>query len=396
VALQVKILLVAGLAALALAPPAAAAASPGASVRVEGTAETLVHADVSLDGPAVVKHGDPAHSCKGASAAGGLERATAGDWSGTWFDGLGYAVDTIKGESHTAATSAYWAYWVNYRPSTRGVCDTTLQQGDEHLLFPDCWGAGCVNPTVLRLIAPRRVGPGAAYAVDVKRVVVTYDPATWEEQVVEEPAGGVTVRAGGASATTDDQGTATLPGRGRGEVVVSASGAAYVRDADTVCVTDGADGFCGTTKPGEPPRSDPQPPCETDGADGRCGTADRRPPVGRIAGISHGREFKRKRAPRLLRGSVDPDPSGLEAVELRLTRRHKGRCWGYSGRRDRFVRTTCGKTWRFNVGDRGDWSYLLPRRLGPGRYKVAVRARDRAMNLDPIDIGRNWVAFRVR
>jgi hypothetical protein len=34
----------------------------------------------------------------------------------------------------------------------------------------------------------------------------------------------------------------------------------------------------------------------------------------------------------------------------------------------------------FRIGDRPDWSYLLPRRLGRGRYTLRVAAIDRAGN----------------
>ena len=32
----------------------------------------------------------------------------------------------------------------------------------------------------------------------------------------------------------------------------------------------------------------------------------------------------------------------------------------------------------YTIGDRADWSYLLPERLGPGRYDLHAMAVDRA------------------
>ena len=39
-------------------------------------------------------------ACTGTSAAGALELATSGSWSGAYFSGLGYSVETILGETH--------------------------------------------------------------------------------------------------------------------------------------------------------------------------------------------------------------------------------------------------------------------------------------------------------
>ena len=83
-------------------------------------------------------------------------------------------------------------------------------------------------------------------------------------------------------------------------------------------------------------------------------------PVSRILGIREQQRFRRARAPRTLRGSVAPDPSGLRAVKLSLTRSNRGRCWRYSPTRERFSRSRCGRRVYFSIGDRQDWTYLLP------------------------------------
>jgi hypothetical protein len=146
---------------------------------------------------------------------------------------------------------------------------------------------------------------------------------------------------------------------------------------EAVCVTDGADGACGSTGP----VTIPGEPCLTDGADGRCGTRDGRPPVGRILGITDGERFKRSRAPRELHGTVD--------------RRGDG-CWGLSKRHDRLIRIRCSRPFFITIGDRADWSYLLPGRLPRGRYRLDLRVRDKALNVDPLERGRSRVRFTVR
>src|ERR1700682_5980936 len=71
---------------LAQATPARAAGPAAVTVRVEGLTETkLASTQVTTTTTPVVKDGNPAHSCPGTSAAGALQLATAGNWSGTWF-----------------------------------------------------------------------------------------------------------------------------------------------------------------------------------------------------------------------------------------------------------------------------------------------------------------------
>jgi hypothetical protein len=144
----------------------------------------------------------------------------------------------------------------------------------------------------------------------------------------------------------------------------------------------------------------PTPPCATTGDDGRCGTADRRAPAGKILSVREGQRFARGRGPRTLRGTVAADPSGVRLIRLRLTRNDNGRCQTYDGRRERFVRLArCGATrgrW-FSVGDRADWSYLLPARLGRGRWVLDLEVSDGAGNRDTtLQRTRNRVVFFVR
>ena len=96
--------------------------------------------------------------------------------------------------------------------------------------------------------------------------------------------------------------------------------------------------------------------------------------------------FSRKKAPRTLRGTVAADPSGLSAVKIRLTAQARQTCSYFSGGRERFRKThLCGHGAFFKVGDRADWSYLLPKRLGRGRYVLeAYGDRRRVATAAPI------------
>lgn len=124
--------------ALLMSAPATFAADPfNASIRVEGKAKTLVkERTVTLADAPIIKDGNPEHSCSGQAAIGALQAGTGGDWSGTWFEGLGYTADVIRGVN---PSPAYFELWVNYKLSSTGLCDSALEAGDDVLMFvQDC------------------------------------------------------------------------------------------------------------------------------------------------------------------------------------------------------------------------------------------------------------------
>jgi hypothetical protein len=208
------------------------------------------------------------------------------------------------------------------------------------------------------------------------------------------PSSGATVSGGGAQATTDGDGHATLPVSDRGPVTITATKANRVDDSAVTCVSDGSDGFCGSAKPGEP-----APPCIHDGDDGRCGTPDRKPTYGFITSIREHQHFRKGHGPRELKGTSDPDVSGLKDVQLRLTRNDRGRCATFSGTKLRFTHMKrCGARrgrW-FSIGSKADWTYLLPKALGRGRYVLDLKTIDGAGNADStLARTRNRVVFFV-
>jgi hypothetical protein len=146
------------------------------------------------------------------------------------------------------------------------------------------------------------------------------------------------------------------------------------------CATNGHDGFCGSSaqQAGSPPA-----PCHTNGRDGFCGTADKFPAYGWLLGITEGKKYKKGQGPRQLAGRIEDDASGLADVRIRLTRTIGTRCATYDGRSEKFkAMKKCGAkhgTW-FSVGAKTDWTYLLPARLGRGRYVVDQQVVDKAGN----------------
>jgi hypothetical protein len=381
--------LVAGLLTLGLlAGPAVAAGPANVDVRVEGTSQTLVpRTTVTTFAGSFGKGGNPAN-CSGTSAAGALERATAGDWTATYFAQYStYLVSSIKGEKHEYPDDKSWAFWINYKHAELGACDVQVQQGDDVLFIPEC--SGCATPEgPLELRVPQAVQPGDT-DVTVRESAVVRDPNTFVTTVSERPSSGATVIAGGRQYTTNAAGVArlSLPA---GPVSIQATKPGFVRSAtETRCATTGADGACGTTTP-------PPPACATNGADGRCGTIDRTAPTVRLHKIHHRWYYNRRRAPRTLHGAVSTDPSGIRDVRVRLKRVQGKRCASYSASRERFVGRACKRnpSW-FSVGDRESWSYLLPARLRRGKYTLDVRAIDKAGNASSLARGISRVVFRV-
>jgi hypothetical protein len=373
------------LAALASMTPAVALAAGPAdvTVRVEGTTDTLLpRSAVHTTTTPVVKDGDSSHSCTGTSAAGALEVATAGNWSGTWFDGFGYSVEVILGESHVFGSGHYWGEFVN-GAFGNGICPDELAPGDELLLAPEPESGAGDNPMYLQV--PSTAQRGAPFNVTVTEKL----PDTSTHPVQGAAVGGATTDANGVAAVTLDA---------TGPTGLRATHAGDIRTAtETVCVHDGDDGKCGTTKPGE--SAPPVAQCVHDGDDGLCGTPDHKATYGFIKSIREHQHFRRGRGPRELKGTTDPDPSGLKDVRLRLTRNNRGRCSRFSGTLLRFAHLKrCGArhgTW-FSIGSKADWSYLLPKALGRGRYVLDLKTIDGAGNADTkLARTRNRVVFFV-
>jgi hypothetical protein len=393
-----------GLAAVAVALaawPTAAGAAPTVTVRVEGRSATLLPPTTVTLGPDDVTLADGS-TCHGNTAAAALDKATAGGWDRMPF------VSTILGESHNFTANDYWAEWVSNRYGG-GLCTDALNEGDELLMLVDVSDA-TFNPTVFPLVVggvPATVAPGVPFTVTVTQYRTTGTPGT----STPESAGGATVAGGGASATADGAGHATLVLAGAGPTTLRAT-LGHSRSAPVpVCVTTGPDGACGTLESATSSchatgddgacgtLASATSSCQTTGDDGACGTKDRRAPRGRILSIREGHRYAKGKGPRTLSGIVAADPSGLGAVRLRLTRNDGGRCSTFDGPSERFVTLKrCGAArgkW-FDAGDRESWSYLLPARLGRGRYVLDVQARDRAGNVDTLlQRTRTRVVFRV-
>ncbi|HWD75156.1 MAG TPA: DUF4430 domain-containing protein [Solirubrobacteraceae bacterium] len=113
----------------------ALAAGSGPSVRVQIKTLTKTVRQVVVHGQTgwITKGGTPRGKCPGNSAAGALNAATHGKWSGKYYASVGgIFVTSILGVTPTSPD--YWSLYVNGKPSSQGACAVHLHAG-ERLLF---------------------------------------------------------------------------------------------------------------------------------------------------------------------------------------------------------------------------------------------------------------------
>jgi len=351
--------------ALCALAPAALAAPVTVNLRVEGSSTTIFEGPVTTDAKTIRMDGvdrpcdgtnGGANPSPGPTMTSALDDgAIAGGftWDGTWFDGFDdFGIDRVGPDS--ATSSEFWGYAHNWQDSSVGGCQQIVSGGDDVLFGYDYFS----KSALLRLS-----GPATAEA-DRPVTVTVVDGRSGS------PAGGASV--GGALTGADGRAQVTFSSTGVQRLKAERAGALR-SNALSICVHRGDDGTCGTGS--------------GSGAGGSAGVAgggggavavDTRLVVASILGIRDGQRFSRRRAPRLLRGAVDPRGAGVHAVRFRLRRAVGRRCWFYRATVERFRRGTCRASWfLYRVGDRPRWSYLLPSRLAPGRYVLHVRVMDR-------------------
>jgi hypothetical protein len=361
-------LLMGGLTLAATASPAYAAS---VSVEIEG--QSLQAAPVTVTTPGhVTKSGGI--DCGGSTVVGALEAATGGDWAGT-----SYTVDVIKGEAHPFGPAGSWGIYLNGKFVNDPACTASVGDGDRLLFF---WSgayasAGYAEPVLLD--APTTAIPGQLVPVRVSETSTYFGPTNMDPGVTTiSPSSGASVSGGTATATTGPDGTAQVTVAGGPYTLVASKGnRAPARISG--CATTGSDGFCGTTAPA----STPAAPCVTKGDDGFCGSPDKRAANAAFAGLPEGKKYKKGQGPRELKGHVADEPSGIADVRVRLTRRSTHACSTFDAKKERFVAMKrCGAThgaW-FSVGAKQDFTYLLPSKLGAGRYVLDLNVVDKAGN----------------
>lgn len=204
---------------LALAP-GAGASSPKVTIRIEGVNKTLLKTTTETVGSgSVTKGGAPRGACPVASAAGVLQKATKGRWSGSYSSTYrDYLITSILGETPNAK-HAYWEILVDNVAASTGACEIKLHAG-EQIVFATVSLSAKGYPLAVK--APAHASAGHAFTVSV----VSYDA-----KGRAKPLAGATVTGAGASATTNARGVATLTDANAGTVTVNAAKSGYVRAA---------------------------------------------------------------------------------------------------------------------------------------------------------------------
>jgi hypothetical protein len=204
--------------ALTFATSAQAARGPSVTVRIEGAKRSLLAPKaVSLPSGFITKGGTPHGACPGSSAAGALDAATRGRWTGKWYASVsGIFVTSILGEK-PPATADYWEVFRNNVPTQLGVCALKLRRGDQ-LLFADSNGGQ--NPTAVK--APKTVRAGRRFTV----TVVYYDTKGKPKALFD-----ARLSAGGHTYTSNRRGKVTLKATRAGRLTLSATRRGFIRSA---------------------------------------------------------------------------------------------------------------------------------------------------------------------
>jgi hypothetical protein len=381
--------LLAASAALAAAVPAFAAPVT-VNLRVEGSTHTLFEGPVTTDAKTLTKDSSGSHPCDGTNAGknptpgptmtGAMDDGiiSAGlSWDGTWDPGFGDFFINSIGSDVNMSSPPYtgWGYLLNWTFASFGGCQVQVHPGDEVLFaystYPDQF---------LQLSgAPARAATGESFQVTVQQN---------DGNGTRTPAAGASV--GGA--TTDAAGHATVSFADAGQHAFKATRDHSVRsNAATVCVYVPGSGDCGTDKAADTNSATPESTAQPTPA-----VKDTTAPVIHISSLTPGKTYSS--GPRELAGTVD-ETGGIAQVFLRVRATNGGnltaasRCRWFSGKRGVFTHRTvpCSRARFFRIGTDPNFSYLLPSRLGKGKYVLDVKVLDRAYNA-----GRVAVPFKVK
>ena len=112
----------------------AAGSGPAVTVQIKSPSKTLLK-PTSVHGEKgwITKGKTPRGKCPGSSAAGALDAATHGKWTGKYFASVsGIFVTSILGVKPTG--SGFWELVINGKPASKGICAVKLHAG-ERVLF---------------------------------------------------------------------------------------------------------------------------------------------------------------------------------------------------------------------------------------------------------------------
>jgi hypothetical protein len=371
--------------AVLVAAPTSSAAPATVNLRIEGSTTTPFEAPVTTDAKTIQGHvcdgtNGGANPAPGPTMMGALDDASltgAFSWVGSWNDGYqDFFVTKIGADDTPSDFARSWALLLNWKIAPEGGCHMRVQSGDDVL-----WAFTNYAEPFLQLSgAPTRAATGESFQVTVDQN---------DGNGLRTPAPGASV----AGSTTDATGHATISFADAGTHTFKASAPNTIRsNAASVCVYVPGSGDCGTETAGTN-QAAPEPTPEPQPAPA---VKDTTPPVIRIGSLTPGKTYSR--GPRELSGQAE-DAGGIGQVFLRLRASNGGkltaasRCRWFSGKRGVFTHRTvpCSKARFFRLGANAKFSYLLPARLGTGKYVLDVKVLDRSYNA-----GRAAIPFKVK
>jgi hypothetical protein len=423
--------------ALFLAAVPAAAQAASVTMRIEGPfGSVLDRTSVTLPSTPVAPAGAPdGQTCAPNTVAGAVHAASNGDWAGAWTDGTGWSIERIRGVTAAPATERVWAVMLNGTYLNESPCTTAVADGYRLVLFPLCKTSTsqCFSQGPLEIHTTDTVGPGTPLVVSVRETTISFDSFGNGTSVTGPSVNTSLFGPDGNNVTDPYYGQGALLLTKQGDNVIGAGKTPFVPDRTHVCVTDGHDGYCGTTATAPNP-FDPQPFCQTSGADGFCGTPDHLAPLAHVLDPAQGTAFPKAGGPLNLTGTADFDPSGIPTINFRLmrtgtatkikfkkrkvtvkkrvrgkvvkrrvTKRVKVRvrvkaCYGLNAKAGVWRRLTAcdsSKAPVFTTEGGDSWTYELPVALPSGSFTLDAQAQDGAGNIDVPEPGRNRVTFKI-
>lgn len=114
--------------------PASTHSRPTVVVEVKDQSKTLLKPTKTRgEKGSITKGGTPKGKCPGDTAAGALDAATHGRWTGKYYASVqGIFVTSILGVKPPGKD--YWGFFVNGKSANTGICGVKLARG-QHLLF---------------------------------------------------------------------------------------------------------------------------------------------------------------------------------------------------------------------------------------------------------------------
>ena len=404
--IRFSLMFYAALLTVALVGPSAQAAPITVNLRVEGSAETLFEGSVTTDAEEIntpssggshpcdvkdngsnggfgVSSGTPTTALRDAAVAHGLTFDAT--WSSEYND---FLVSEVGPDLNGGAPEyPSWGYAVNYTTAGVGGCQFQLAPGSEVL-----WAYNYFNlKHLLSLSGPSSASVGIPITV---HVVDGQTGAPIAGAAIGEDVTGVTTTIA-SSGLTNAEGNATVTLTHTGTVELKATQVESVRSNGlTVCVHNGPDGTCGTQV---------LTACATESVPaGGCGGPGFVPPppatvTTLAAGVKSGHVYSKRKAPRILKGTVNvPAGAALKEARISLVRRKGKRCFAFNGAKERFVKSRCGAKRFFSVGDTESFSYLLPAALPGGRYVYDIEAVEASGHATKLVAGVSHVVFYVK